>query len=137
MPRFALALTTAAAVFQLCAGAAGAAGAARAASPPLLFWSDTRGPSLWSVRPDGSGRVRISRQSENAKRPALSPDGRRIAFEGARPGPPPMRDFDILLMRPNGSGVRALTSGATWDIDARWSADGRTLTFSRMPAGAD
>jgi Tol biopolymer transport system component len=133
IPALAAAVAALVAVATLTASASGAG--TSAATGRLTFWSDEQGPSVWIVGADGSGLKRISRRPENAKRPVVSPDGRLVAFDGARPGSTPMRDFDILLMRPDGTGVRAVTSGSAWDIDARWSADGRTLSFSRLPGG--
>lgn len=52
----------------------------------ILFWSDNPQPSLWAMRPDGSGRHAIFRAPQNAKRPALSPDGKWIALDGAPRG---------------------------------------------------
>jgi Tol biopolymer transport system component len=103
----------------------------------ILFWSDSPIPSLWSIRPDGSHRHRIVRTRQNGKRPSLSPDRRWVVFDGAPPGKPPLTDFDLQVVRLDGTGRRTLTSSSDWDLDAQWSPDGAHISFSRMPAGAD
>jgi len=84
-----------------------------------------------AVRPDGSRDHRILRNRQSAKRARLSPDRKWVAFIGAPPGKAPMSDFDIQLVRLDGTGLRRVTSTADWDIDAAWSPDGRWLSFTR------
>ncbi len=86
-----------------------------------------------AVRPDGTGRARILRTRQNAKRPRISPDGRWVAFDGTRPGLTPISDFDIQLVRRDGSGLRTITRSALWDNDAQWSPDARLISFTRTP----
>ena len=96
----------------------------------ILFWSDSPIPSLWSVRPDGSHRHRL-RLRQNCKRPQLSPDRRWIVFDGTPPGKPPLVDFDVQVVRPDGTGRHALTSSDDREIDARWSPDGTRISYQR------
>jgi Tol biopolymer transport system component len=125
-----------------CPFSAFAVGTCAAAAPapsgvrPILFWSDTPQPTLLSIRADGSHRHRI-RTPQNSKRPRLSPDRTWIVFDGTPRGKPPLSDFDIQLVRPDGTGRRTLTSSEDWDIDAAWSPDGSRISFSREPPGAD
>ena len=93
-------------------------------------------PSIWSIRPDGSGRHRILQTNQNAKRARLSPDGTWVAFDGSPPGVAAMSDFDIQLVRLDGTGLRRVTRGPAWDVDAQWSPDGKWLAFSRLPPHA-
>jgi Tol biopolymer transport system component len=69
----------------------------------------------------------------DAKRPTLSPDRKWIAFDGAAPGKAPLSDFDIEIVRRDGTGLRTLTSSPHWDMDAQWSPNGSMLSFSRFP----
>src|SRR5438876_778600 len=121
-----------------CAAAAVAslAGAASPRGGPasgglIVYWSESPWPSIWAIRPDGSHRRRILHNRQNAKRPRLSPDRRWVAFDGAPPGTVPLTDFDIQLVRLDGRGLRTLTHGPDWDVDAQWSPDGALLAFSR------
>lgn len=103
----------------------------------ILFWSDEPWPSLWSMRSDGSGRSAIFRTPQNAKRPTLSPDGAWVAFDGAPPGKPSLSDFDIQLVRLDGTRRKSLVESRATELDAQWSPDGALLSFSRWQAGAD
>ena len=109
-----------------------------AAQRRILFWRETPWPSLWSVRADGTRLRRVYPTRQNAKRPRLSPDRRWISFDGASPGKPPITDFDVQIVRVDGSGRRTLAESTAWELDAAWSTDGKRLSFSRWrPRGED
>jgi Tol biopolymer transport system component len=122
-------------LFALLAG-----GAASTAAPSqgtrvdslILFWSDTPWPSLWSIRPDGSHRTRVFRTHQNCKRPVLSPDRRWIAFDGTPPGQRPLSQFDIQVMRRDGTGRRTLVPSPDRETDPQWSPDGTRLSYVRL-----
>ena len=97
----------------------------------IVYWSSDPFPSIWAVRPDGSHAYRVLRNQQNAKRPRLSPDRTWVAFDGAPPGKRVMSDFDIQVVRLDGSGLHTLTTSADWDTDAHWSPDGSRLSFTR------
>ena len=115
----------------LYASATGGGAKAPDRTSVISYWSDDPLPSIWTVRPNGTGRARILHTRQNAKRPRISPDGRWVAFDGTRPGLTPISDFDIQLVRRNGRGRRTLTRSSFWDNDAQWSPDGRLISFSR------
>jgi Tol biopolymer transport system component len=123
-----LAATTAAAVTL---GAGGGDGSGNRGL--IVYWRDSPWPSIWAMQPDGSGRHRILRNHQNAKRPVLSAGRAWVAFDGAPPGKRAMSDFDIQIVRLDGSGRRTLTRSSAWDVDAQWSPDGKLLSFSRQP----
>src|SRR5918912_896220 len=127
------AMVAAAGIAAACALGGGAT--AHSASPGgwIVYWSDASYPSIWAVRPDGSDEHQILRNGRNSKRPRLSPDRAWIAFDGTPPGKPLMSDFDLQLVRLDGSGLRTLTSARAWDTDAQWSPDGSWLSFTRSP----
>ena len=119
------------------AGVVAAHGAAPASAARggghVQFWSVRGGsPAVWEMRPDGSGKRLLTRFPENAKRGVLSPDGRRLAFDGAARGQQPMANFDIQVMNRDGTQRRRLTSEPVKDIDAQWSPDGRLLSYTRQ-----
>jgi TolB protein len=63
--------------------------------------------------------------------PALSPDGRWIAFSAVpRAGAQP----NLYIMRSNGSARQRLTLGASKDAYAAWAPNGRSLYFVRFDA---
>ena len=98
----------------------------------ILFWSMDPYPSLWSIRPDGSHRRRVFRTRQNCKRPSLSPDRRWIAFDGAPPGKAPMTEFDLQIVRRDGTRRRSLTRSEAREIDPQWSPDGTRISYSRL-----
>src|SRR5690606_20324536 len=56
--------------------------------------------------------------------PAWSPDGRTLAFSGARGGITDLYLFDLETEE-----IRALTSGRNAELQPAWSPDGRTIAF--------
>jgi tricorn protease-like protein len=73
--------------------------------------------------------VQLTRgNQEHDANPAWSPNGQLIAFNSNRDAASAL-DFDIWLVRPDGSGLRRLTSGTAVDIDPTWSPDGRRIAF--------
>src|SRR5438445_1605633 len=74
----------------------------------------------------GPGFGRISEAAD----PSPSPEGHWFAFVGSHlddlEGLPRAR---VYLVRPDGSGLARATNGPNDDSNARWSPDGRTLTF--------
>jgi Tol biopolymer transport system component len=66
--------------------------------------------------------------------PAFSPSGRLVAFEGNREGGE-ATGTHIYVVRADGTGLRRLTSGETRDSDPAFSADGKSLDFSRESTG--
>ena len=90
------------------------------------FWNDTR-RSVYIASADGSRFAPIGPRGDIWDA-MWSPDGRWIAFTMVTAG---LRE--LFLMRPDGSGVRQLTSSAD-GLDARqptWSPDSSQLLFSR------
>jgi TolB protein len=101
----------------------------------IVYWKESPFPSIWAIRPNGKGAHRILRNRQNAKRARLSPDRKWVAFDGAPPGKQPLSDFDIQIVRLDGTDRRTLTSTDYWDIDAQWSPDGQRLSFTRGGRG--
>jgi Tol biopolymer transport system component len=60
-------------------------------------------------------------------RPALSPDGKRIAFQSNRDGP-----YHIYVMDANGANVTQLTSGHGDERHPAWSPDGKFIVFDAV-----
>jgi Tol biopolymer transport system component len=64
--------------------------------------------------------------------PSFSADGRTIAFSGNRELPAPGNyAIHIYVMNADGSGVRALTSGASFDRNPSFSPNGQQVVFDR------
>ena len=71
----------------LYASATGGGAKAPDRTSVISYWSDDPLPSIWTVRPNGTGRARILHTRQNAKRPRISPDGRWVAFDARVPRP--------------------------------------------------
>ncbi|HEX3526841.1 MAG TPA: protein kinase [Thermoanaerobaculia bacterium] len=65
----------------------------------------------------------VTRGSRLVRSGEISPDGHAIAFDTAEP------QEDLFLVRPDGTGLRALTNDPARDRDPRWSPDGKRILF--------
>jgi Tol biopolymer transport system component len=124
----ALASTLAAAV-ALLAGCGG-----DATSPDIAFVSSRDGDyAIFTMAADGGGERRLTEVEGAAEEslffqidPAWSPDGARIAFASGRSG-----TSDIYVMNADGTETTRLTSTDENDAHPTWSADARTIAFTR------
>lgn len=80
--------------------------------------------SVWVVRRDGTGLVRLTRGGNDGSA-AWSPDGRRIAFTRAHGDG---RRSDLFVVRPDGGGRKRLSRGGDFPT---WSPDGGSIAFVR------
>ena len=86
--------------------------------------------SLWSLPSSGGAATRLTEEYLDARQPAWSPDGQRVAFQGYADGV-----WHIFVMNADGSGVRAITSGPFDDREPSWSRDGNRIAFSSDRSG--
>jgi Tol biopolymer transport system component len=110
-----------------------------------LFFTSTRDGTadIYSIpfQPDRVQRlehaVNLTQHPAGAFRPAVSPDGRRLAFSSDRdhrpPSPMAPRGGDLYVMELDGSAPRRLTrtESAGWSGSPAWSTDGETVYFYR------
>jgi Tol biopolymer transport system component len=85
---------------------------------------------LWRVPPEGGAAARITDWELEATRPALSPDGGRLAVGGYRGG-----GFHLWTLRSDGGGLRRITDGPWDDRGVAWSPDGARLVFASERGG--
>ena len=92
------------------------------------FWT-VPSRSVYVVGANGSGAQRVGPRGDIWDA-VWSPDGRWIAFTMATM---PFGQHELYVMRPDGSGVRALTSDSDglFAISPKWSPDGSQLLFVR------
>jgi TolB protein len=102
----------------------------------IVFQSDapSGGFDLFLVKPDGSGRVNLTRNPAHlsATQPTWAPDGRRVAFIRERSGPDGNHleaGSGIYSIRADGTGLERLAGGDA--SGPAWSPNGRRIAFER------
>src|SRR3954453_4048832 len=80
---------------------------------------------LWSVDAGGGVAQRLTSGLGAASHPALSPDGRWLAFSGREEGP-----AEVYLMPADGGAARRLTYAGVECLVAGGTPDGRVVYFS-------
>ena len=83
---------------------------------------------IWVMNADGTDKVPVYVDGRTGKwtgRPTWSPDGSRIAFDSERQG-----NFEIFVMKADGSNGARLTDNAAEDWTPAWSPDGSRIAFS-------
>jgi TolB protein len=102
----------------------------------IVFHGDVLEPGnydLYSVRPDGTGLRRLTRNPAFDGDAKFSPDGQWIVFGSDRTG-----NGEIFMMRPDGSGLRQVTFHPAFDAQPGFSGEGRSITFiSERDGGTD
>lgn len=81
---------------------------------------------LWTVAPDGSEAVNVTRHPAADMGAQWSPDGSKIVFSSDRGG-----DFDLFAIAPDGAELTQLTTGPGDDEYPTWSPNGRRIAFVR------
>ena len=79
---------------------------------------------IYRVRPDGSGLARVTSAPSIEKEPAVSPDGRRMAFASDRAG-----SMQVFLMDLATSAVTQVTAMPLSADEPKFSHDGQRLAF--------
>ena len=102
---------------------------------------------IWLMSPDGGDKRPLTHRRGIDEYPVWSPDGSQIAFActGGRILPSRNGDFEICLMRSDGSDVRRVTNAPGVSLAYSWSPSGRTIAFAsnrtdpaaRLSAGGD
>jgi serine/threonine protein kinase len=95
-----------------------------------------RGREIWTAGADGSNAHRLDDVPPQyyaiERRPALSPDGRRVAFFTAQAGP----NGDLWVAPVDGGDAIRLTFDTREGGSPAWTPDGRSIVFSSARAGS-
>jgi Tol biopolymer transport system component len=90
---------------------------------------------VFKMPADGSGsRVRLTTDNLRDQDPVLSPDGRTVAFLTQTYGPSaaaPYGEWHLRLVDSDGTDVRQITSGPSFESAPRWSPDGSRIWTHR------
>jgi Tol biopolymer transport system component/DNA-binding winged helix-turn-helix (wHTH) protein len=82
--------------------------------------------TLWRSRVDGTEKFQLTDPPLQTEVPRWSPDGKRIAFVGAKHGEP----WRIYAVSAEGGSLEQLMAGAVSECDPGWSPDGNSLVFA-------
>ena len=118
-------------VVALSVAAVAVAGASASSVPSgLIVFSSNDGTGggtrVWVMRANGAGRHAVTPAAADAVMPAVSADGRRIAY---------VRRGDVYTVGSNGSHVRRLTSGGATKGMPAWSPNRRWIAYSSYSSG--
>ena len=96
----------------------------------IAFSSDRRQgrQNIYVTPPDGSTVLRLTHSTYDSQ-PNWSPDGTMIAFQSDRADPG--NNYDIYLMRADGSDVVRLTRLSGTDAHPAWSPNGSRIVYAR------
>ena len=84
--------------------------------------------TLWRSRTDGSQRLQLTFAPERAALPRWAPDNKQIAYVSIRTGKP----SQLTLIGLEGGKTAPVYAENHGQIDANWSADGKTMIFGYM-----
>jgi Tol biopolymer transport system component len=97
----------------------------------LLYVSSKRGQEgIWKLEGDSAMELWSRPQTRLVGAPAISPDGRRIAFTAERNG-----DSRLHVMDADGSGARILADALEVHGTPTWAHDGRSVAVSALHDG--
>jgi serine/threonine protein kinase len=85
---------------------------------------------IYTILPDGSDAVNLTRNPAQDRNPGWSPDRRWIVFDSDRTG-----RRSLWLMRADGSDLHQITSGKGTDYAPDWSPDGSRIVFVSTRSG--
>ena len=108
-----------------------------------IYAPDSKGRSIYTMNPDGTGLVRLTNGPElpgndagNDHDPAWSPDGKQIVFARTDHSGCGCGSF-LYVMNADGSGLTQIPNTGFNATDPSWSPDGKRIAFANIPGGAE
>jgi TolB protein len=99
----------------------------------IAFYSDRDGnPEIYTILPDGSEPTRLTNDPAFDDSPAVSPDGKQIAFLTARHDPAPSfpnLKYELYVMDIDGKNLLRLTDTEAAEDHPAWSPDESRIIF--------
>ena len=86
---------------------------------------------IFSVKPDGTGRKRLTSDNKDDESPAVSADGKWIVWERELP------NSELFKMRTDGSNRQRLTNTAHEEKHPSWSPTGNKIVFTSDQGGEE
>ncbi len=81
---------------------------------------------IYSMKPNGTDRKRLTEDAANDYAPDVSPNGKKIAFASSRSGA-----NKIYVMKADGTAVRNLSGSEVGEGGPAWSPDGKKIAFEK------
>lgn len=97
----------------------------------MMVFSSTRHshtPDIYIKDVDGMAVTQLTSDPSSDIQPAISPDGRRVAFASDRGG-----NWDIWVVNIDGQQPIQVTANPAHEVHPSWSPDGSDLVFSSLP----
>jgi TolB protein len=89
---------------------------------------------IWVMDREGSNKRQVTHLGAASFAPYFHPDGHRILFASNHPEPQG-RNFDLYMIRDDGTGLERLTSDPSFDGFPMFSPDGKRLVFASNRGG--
>lgn len=95
----------------------------------IVFHSGRDGNfEVYSMNADGTGQTNLTRNDASDALPAVSPDGKKIAFNSDRDSGVGVLP-DIYVMNIDGSDVKRITTSPGQEAGPAWSPDGKQIVY--------
>ncbi len=106
--------------------------AAAAGVPGTVILAGENGGTwnLFAADPNNASAIKIGVAASNAREPAVSPDGKNVAFRSHRDG-----FWDIYVASVGGGAANKLTRNMVYSGAPTWSADGKRIAFESYAHG--
>src|SRR5215204_39446 len=87
---------------------------------------------IYTIKPDGGGKVPLTDNSALDRYPAYSPNGKKIVYSGKDA---PNGDLEIYTINAGGGGKKQLTDNSTNDEYPYYSPSGKRIAYSGVDTG--